>query len=98
MNEKTEPDNPKTENEQTDDRSFSFSGRAEYTPALILEQLIQIRGLLGVSFTLQLELLSHLTGNDPEATRLDYVQRLGDLLLEYSREAQESIQRQPPIE
>jgi hypothetical protein len=88
----------KSNQQSESDLSVSFSGRAEYIPGLILEQIIQIRALLAASFTLQLELLSHLTGSDPDTTRADYVQRLGELTLEFARDAEDSLKKQPPLE
>jgi hypothetical protein len=79
--------------------SMSFEGRAEYIPGLILEQLISTRALLGAMFTLQLELLAHLTADpDPAATREGYVERLHALALEYAAEAKASLERQSPLE
>lgn len=77
---------------------ISFSGRTEYIPGLILEQSLHIRALLGTIFTLQIELLAHLTQSDLDATRDDYVGKLRELTLEYANEAKASVESQPPLD
>ena len=85
-------------NDPTPSDEVSFSGRAEYTPALILEQVIGIRALLGTIFTLQLESFAHATGEDPIELRDRYVSKLGELTLTYAQAAKAAMERQPPIE
>lgn len=77
---------------------ISFPSRAEYVPGLILEQCINIRALLGTIFTLQIELLAHLTNSDRDAMAQDYGQKLDELTEKFALEARDSVERQPPIE
>jgi hypothetical protein len=75
----------------------SFPTRSDHVPGLMLEQLVGIRALLGTIFTLQVELLAHLTASDPDVITSEYVQKMQDLSLKYSREAEDSAKQQPPI-
>lgn len=83
---------------QTPEPAISFSGRAEHTPAIILQQLIQIHGLLGALFTIQIELLARLTHSDHEELVGEYTAKVNELTRQYALEAKDSLERQPPLE
>ena len=77
---------------------MTIPSRTEYIPGLILEQCMHIRATLSAMLTLQCDLVAHLTSQDPNALRDEYLDRLSQLNLEIARQMEVSLQNQPPLD